>query len=143
LWNQVVAEAKSNVRMAPLDIKGGDIDFRAVSIVEKSIKKLKMKDSISIRRISFDKFMPKTNDGMIIVNPPYGERIGENVDELYKLFGDILKNNFHGFDAWILSSNMAAFKQLHLRASKKIVLFNGSLECKFQKYEMYQGSRDK
>lgn len=143
MWNQVVAEAKSNVRMAPLDIQGGDIDFKAVSIVEKSIKKLKMKDSINIRRISFDKFMPKTSEGMIIVNPPYGERIGEDVNELYKLFGDTLKNNFHGFDAWILSSNMAAFKQLHLRASKKIVLFNGSLECKFQKYEMYQGTREK
>jgi putative N6-adenine-specific DNA methylase len=142
IWNQVVAEAKSNVRLTKLNIQGGDIDFRAISIVEKSIKRFKLEDSVRVQRISFDKLIPKTSEGMIIVNPPYGERIGDNVNELYKLFGDTLKNNFHGFDAWILSSNMPAFKQLHLRASKKIVLFNGSLECKFQKYEMYQGSRE-
>ena len=80
---------------------------------------------------------------MIVCNPPYGERIGRtNTNEFYKTISDVLKNNFDGFDAWILSSNMEAFKHLKLRASKKLVLFNGSLECKFQKYEMYKGSRE-
>jgi putative N6-adenine-specific DNA methylase len=142
LWNRVLAEARSNIRKAPLNITGGDIDYSAVRLVEATIKKLKMNDSISVRRIPFEKNFPKTPTGMIVCNPPYGERIGENVNELYKLIGDTLKNHYTGFDAWMISSNMEAFKHVKLRASKKIVLFNGPLECKFQKYEMYQGTRE-
>ena len=142
IWNRVLAEARSQVRKAPLQISGGDIDYTAVRLVEATIKRLKMNDSISVRRIPFDRHFPKTPSGMIVCNPPYGERIGENVNELYKLLGDTLKNNFTGFDAWIISSNMEAFKHVKLKASKKIVLFNGPLECKFQKYEMYKGTRE-
>ncbi|MFY0599440.1 MAG: hypothetical protein JXR03_07190 [Cyclobacteriaceae bacterium] len=142
IWNRVRAEAQAAIRKTPLQISGGDIDLMAVKLVEKTIRKLKMNDTISVRKIAMEKHSPKTPDGMLITNPPYGERIGENVNELYKMIGDTLKNHYDGFDAWIISSNMAAFKHVRLRASKKIVLFNGSLECKFQKYEMYKGSLD-
>ncbi|MEP0365799.1 MAG: THUMP domain-containing protein [Cyclobacteriaceae bacterium] len=142
IWNRVVADARASVRKAKLQLFGGDIDMTAVRLVEKTIRKLKMNDSISVRKISLDKHIPKTPSGMVITNPPYGERIGENVNELYKLIGDTLKNHYDGFDAWIISSNMEAFKHVRLRPSKKIVLFNGALECKFQKYEMYKGSKE-
>lgn len=142
IWNRVVADAKASVRKAKLQLFGGDIDMTAVRLVEKTIRKLKMNDSITVRKISLDKHIPKTPSGMVITNPPYGERIGENVNELYKLIGDTLKNHYDGFDAWIISSNMEAFKHVRLKPSKKIVLFNGALECKFQKYEMYRGSRE-
>ena len=142
IWNRVVADARASVRKAKLQLFGGDIDMTAVRLVEKTIRKLKMNDSISVRKISLDKHIPKTPSGMVITNPPYGERIGENVNELYKLMGDTLKNHYDGFDAWIISSNMEAFKHVRLRPSKKIVLFNGALECKFQKYEMYKGSKE-
>jgi putative N6-adenine-specific DNA methylase len=142
IWNRVLAEAKANVRKTKLQLFGGDIDMAAVRLVEKTIRKLKLSDAISVRRIPMDRHLPKTPGGMIITNPPYGERIGENVNELYKSIGDTLKNHYSGFDAWIISSNMEAFKHVRLKPSKKIVLFNGSLECKFQKYEMYKGSRN-
>lgn len=142
IWNRVVAEARASIRKAKLDISGADIDLMTVKRAEKTIRKLKMNDSISVRRVSFENHHPKTPDGMIVTNPPYGERIGENVNDLYKMIGDTLKNHYSGFDAWIISSNMEAFKHVKLKASKKIVLFNGSLECKFQKYEMYRGSRE-
>ncbi len=142
IWNRVKAEAQAAIRKTNLELSGGDIDFTAIRLAEKTINKLKMRDAITVRRISLEKNIPKTPSGMIVTNPPYGERIGENVNDLYKLIGDTLKNHYTGFDAWIISSNMEAFKQVHLKASKKIVLFNGALECKFQKYEMYQGSKD-
>lgn len=141
LWNQVVNEAKAGIRKSPNKMIGGDIDFGAISLAEKSIRKLKLQDTIKVRRIDFQKLTAGVPDGMLIFNPPYGERIGGEVNELYKKIGDLLKNQYQGFDAWIISSNMEAFKHLRLRPSKKIVLFNGPLECKFQKYEMYQGSR--
>ncbi|WP_258105316.1 class I SAM-dependent RNA methyltransferase [Marinoscillum sp. MHG1-6] len=142
IWNKVLSEAKAAVRKTTLNIRGGDINFKAVSIAEKSIRNFKLSDSITVRRIAFEKSFPGTADGVIISNPPYGERIGENVNELYGLIGDTLKNNYSGFDAWLISSNMEAFKHLRLRPSKKLVLFNGPLECKFQKYEMYRGSKE-
>lgn len=142
IWNRVKAEAQAAIRKTNLELSGGDIDFTAIRLAEKTINKLKMRDAITVRRISLEKNIPKTPSGMIVTNPPYGERIGENVNDLYKLIGDTLKNHYTGFDTWIISSNMEAFKQVHLKASKKIVLFNGALECKFQKYEMYQGSKD-
>ncbi len=143
VWNRVVAEGRAGVRKTQLDISGGDIDGNTVLAANKSLRKFRLKDVVNIQRIAFEDHRPKTPNGMIVCNPPYGERIGRtNTNEFYKTISDVLKNNFDGFDAWILSSNMEAFKHLKLRASKKLVLFNGSLECKFQKYEMYKGSRE-
>ncbi|VXD13651.1 class I SAM-dependent RNA methyltransferase [Marinoscillum sp. 108] len=143
VWNQVVSEAKAGIRKAQLNITGGDIDGDAVLMVNKSLRKFKLSDSVTVTRQDVRDHRPKTPDGMIISNPPYGERIGrENTNDFYKSIGDVLKNNFTGFDAWLMSSNMEAFKHIKLRASKKIVLFNGPLECKFQKYEMYRGSKE-
>lgn len=142
LWNRVLADANAAVRKASLDISGGDIDPEAVRNANKSLRQFKLNDVVRIQQIPLEKHHPKTPGGMLISNPPYGERIGENMNDFYKTIGDTLKNNFPGFDAWLLSSNMEAFKHVRLRASKKIVLFNGALECKFQKYEMYTGSKD-
>ena len=141
-WNRVLAEAKAAVRKTPLNISGGDIDPEAVLNANRSLKKFKLNDVVRIQKIPLEKHHPKSPGGMLISNPPYGERIGEDMNVFYKTIGDTLKNNFAGFDAWLLSSNMEAFKHVRLRPSKKIVLFNGALECKFQKYEMYQGSKE-
>ncbi|MBA3971976.1 MAG: hypothetical protein H0X46_07500, partial [Bacteroidetes bacterium] len=80
--------------------------------------------------------------GVVVINPPYGERMDkDNIDELYKMMGDTFKKNFAGYDCWILSSNMEAFKHVGLRPSRKIQLYNGPLECRFMKFEMYQGTK--
>lgn len=142
LWNKVVAEGKAGIRKAKLQISGGDIDGETVIRANKSLRKMKLNDAVSIERIALEDHRPKTPAGMVISNPPYGERIGRtNTNEFYKQIGDVFKNNFQGFDAWLLSSNMEAFKNVRLRASQKLVLFNGPLECKFQKYELYKGSK--
>jgi putative N6-adenine-specific DNA methylase len=65
----------------------------------------------------------------------------EDISALYKMMGDTFKQKFGGYDCWILSSNMEAFKQVGLRPSRKIQLYNGQLECRFMKYEMYQGTK--
>jgi len=78
----------------------------------------------------------------MIINPPYGERLREDdIEILYQTIGDSLKQNFTGFTAWILSSDIQALKRIGLRTSKKISVFNGPLECKFVKFEMYRGSK--
>ncbi len=101
-------------------------------------------DNIKFIVGDFKKLEHNLEDGFIITNPPYDERIKqENVVEFYKEFGDTLKNNFTGFEAWVLSSNKEALKHLGLRTSRRLMLYNGALECKFHNYKMYKGSLKK
>ena len=100
-----------------------------------------MLDKVSLKISNFQDYTPNTEPGIIISNPPYGERIGDEIEALYTDFGDTLKQKFSGWSAWIISSNMEALKNVGLRPSKKLKLFNGSLECKFVQYEMYQGTK--
>ena len=77
-----------------------------------------------------------------MINPPYGERFDSTQTEaLYKEIGDALKQNFNGFSAWIISSNKEALKSIGLKTSRKLMLYNGSLECKFHNYQIYKGSK--
>ncbi len=140
MWNRIRAEAQGKIRSAPLMISGGDIDGHAVALAKEALKKLRMGRDVQIRQVAFEDFIPKFQTGMIITNPPYGERIGEDVDNLYKKLGDSFKNNFSGFDAWILSSNVQALKQLHLKPSEKMALFNGALQVQFCKYNLQEGA---
>ena len=140
MWNRIRAEAQGKIRSAPLMISGGDIDGHAVALAKGALKKLRMGRDVQIRQVAFEDFIPKFQTGMIITNPPYGERIGEEVDSLYKKLGDSFKNNFSGFDAWVLSSNIPALKQLHLKPSEKMALFNGALQVQFCKYNLQEGA---
>jgi putative N6-adenine-specific DNA methylase len=76
------------------------------------------------------------------VNPPYGERIvQENLNDLYTKIGDKFKKDFADYEAWIISSNAEAVKHIGLRTSRKIQVYNGQLECRFNKYMLYAGTR--
>ena len=140
MWNRIRAESQGKIRSTPLMISGGDIDGHAVALAKGALKKLRMGRDVQIRQVAFEDFIPKFQTGMIITNPPYGERIGEEVDSLYKKLGDSFKNNFSGFDAWVLSSNIPALKQLHLKPSEKMALFNGALQVQFCKYNLQEGA---
>ena len=77
---------------------------------------------------------------MMVVNPPYGERLVlENLLNIYKELGSRLKHSFQGNEAWIISSSYDCFDQVGLKASARIPLYNGDLDCEFRKYEMFQG----
>jgi putative N6-adenine-specific DNA methylase len=79
---------------------------------------------------------------MIIMNPPYGERMEQDdIPKLYKEIGDKLKKDFPGYTAWMLTSNFEAVKSVGLHPNRKMTLYNGSLECKFLRYEMYSGTK--
>src|SRR6476661_8692304 len=81
--------------------------------------------------------------GLVITNPPYGERIGAEAQMagLYKTIGDTLKTNFQGYDAFIFTGNLEAAKAVGLKTTRRIPLFNGPIDCRLLKYELYQGSK--
>lgn len=83
------------------------------------------------------------NNGMIIINPPYGERLKErDLNELYAMIGERLKHQFAGNKAWILSSSVESFKFVGLKPDIKLDLYNGSLKCKFNNYKLFTGKRN-
>ncbi len=144
LWKEIVEKANNKIKREGPIIMGSDKDFKSIRIAEEHIEAAGMEDKIQVQRKKFEKLVPPEGPGILIMNPPYDERLGiKDIGALYKMIGDQLKQNFAGYEAWIISSNMQAFKQVGLRPSKKIKLYNGPLECKYQRYEMYEGSKKK
>jgi len=122
-------------------IIGVDQSSIAIEIAKNNIKDTILENLISFETTKFQDYKPSVNSGVIITNPPYGERIKmDNIENFYKLFGDTLKRNYPNFVAWVLSSNKEAMKFFGLHPSKKIKIMNASLECTFNKYELYVGS---
>ena len=142
LWNKVSEESKSNMITPEVNIQGGDIAMQSIDLSKMACLDFNLRKAIKLERIPFNAHMPTSESGILILNPPYGERIKpKDLIELYTSIGNHLKKNYAGFDAWIFSSNREAMKQIGLKPSKKYTLFNGPLECKFQKFSMYTGSQ--
>ena len=121
---------------------GYDNATEAIKISRKNADGARLKESIRFTLCDFTAAERPGDQGLIIINPPYGERLKQDdLNVLYKRIGDTLKNKFQGFDAWIISSNPDAMKHVGLRPDKHITLFNGQLECKFNHYNLYEGSR--
>ena len=77
----------------------------------------------------------------MIFNPPYGERLTIDTNAFYRKIGDTLKHNYPNSTAWLITSDIQALKSVGLRTSKRIPLKNGDLDCRYVKYELYEGSR--
>ena len=121
------------------NIQGFDISASAISIARNHVANMKLGGLINIQGQDFFKSNSNPN-AILIINPPYGKRI-ELKKDYYKQIGDALKQNHINTQAWIISSELEELKTIGLKPSKKIKLFNGSLECKLLKYELYKGSK--
>ena len=121
-------------------IYGYDIDMKAVNTARMNVKAAGLSDIISVEQQDFKEFTQPQNKSIMITNPPYGERISTpDLMGTYKMIGERLKHQFKGNDAWVLSYREECFDQIGLKPSIKIPLYNGSLECEFRKYQMFDG----
>jgi putative N6-adenine-specific DNA methylase len=142
LWNIIFDAAINKITDHKQQIIGGELSPNVAKKAKENIKLAKVEDVVSIRNCDMKDFEVPAGRGVVVINPPYGERmVKDNIDELYKMMGDTFKQKFAGYDCWILSSNMEAFKHVGLRPTRKIALFNGQLECRFMKYEVYEGTK--
>lgn len=142
LFQGIKIEAQRKIDTTGLQIKGGDNNPSAIRMTQETIDYLDFNDCIAVEKKSFKKNTPTAEEGIMITNPPYGERLQmRDINKFYKDIGDTLKQDFTGWTAWIISSNFDAMKNIGLRPSRRLTLFNGSLECKFQKFSMYSGTK--
>jgi putative N6-adenine-specific DNA methylase len=122
-------------------ICGSDISKRAITNAESNIKNALLHKDISVEQKSILNSSLPEGKTLIITNPPYGERLEvRDIIELYEQMGNIFKGKYEGNEAWVISSDIFALKKIGLKPSKKITLYNGSLECRFCKFDLYHGS---
>ena len=146
-WNDFDAELFDNIynddskeREFEHHIYGYDIDMRAVNTALLNVRAAGFLKDITVKEGDFKNFKTPEKPAIIITNPPYGERISTpNLLGTYKMIGERLKHAFAGNEAWVLSYREECFEQIGLKPSIKIPLFNGSLECEFRKYAIFDG----
>lgn len=121
-------------------IYGYDVDVKAVNTARLNVKAAGLTKDITVEEADFKGFQQPKNKAIMVTNPPYGERISTpDLLGTYKMIGERLKHQFQGNDAWVLSYREECFDQIGLKPSIKIPLYNGSLECEFRKYQMFDG----
>ncbi|MDI1304255.1 MAG: THUMP domain-containing protein, partial [bacterium] len=142
LFDSISDSLLKRVREFHYTIKGYDKAPSAVQKAKDNIKNANLDEYITIEEKNFFD-TEKTSQGKLhmVFNPPYDERLDIHMEEFYKNIGDTLKKNYPGTNAWFITANLEALKYVGLKPSRKIKLFNASLEARLVKYEMYEGSK--
>ena len=142
LFDQITDSLLKKVREFHYTIKGYDKAPSAVLKAKSNIKNANLDDYIVIEEKNFfDTQKETTGPLQMVFNPPYGERLDIEMERFYREIGDTMKQNYPGTHAWFITANLEALKFVGLKPSRKIKLYNGSLEARLVKYEMYEGSK--
>ena len=144
LFVTITKSVLSKIKPFNNKILGFDKSPSAISKCNQNIINAGLEDVISISKEDFFRSKKHNNDYLYIVfNPPYGERLRIDIELFYKKIGDTLKTNYTNSCTWFITSSIEALKYVGLRPSRKIKLFNGKLESRLAKYEIYSGSKKK
>jgi len=143
IWQKLKKDAENQIVHFSGKIYAHDNDPKAIETTIKNALKAGVEEFMEIKRHDFLKTQTELKNGIIIMNPPYGERLNESEEiiPLYQEIGTKLKHTYEGCDAWIISGNTRALKFIGLKPSKKISLLNGPIECKYNKFELYKGTK--
>ena len=145
LWSDIYND-DSQEREFVHKIYGSDASFFAIQQAAKNVKAAGVGRDVELKQVRMEELAAISNQSsaLVIINPPYGERLASNKDmeELYGKIGSALKHRFTGATAWIISSNDAAMKCIGLKPSKKMRLLNGELDCQFNRYDLFAGKRN-
>ena len=145
-WRELIRRrtARRKARVA-LPIFGSDIDGSVLQAAHANLAGTGLEQVVSLKRANVLELTAPAKEGIIVSNPPYGVRLGEQqaLAEFYPKLGDVLKKQFSGWRAYFLSADMQLPKLIRLAASKRTPLFNGALECRLFEYQMIEGGMRK
>lgn len=141
-FEAVKKEADAGICEHEHQIFGADVDKKNLRIARENLKNAGLHHDAEVREGAFENGQPPFEGGLIVMNPPYGERLPLNdAIAFYKTIGNTLKQKYAGYTAWIFAQENEGFKHIGLRPTRKINLYNGKLECKLLKFEMYEGKK--
>jgi putative N6-adenine-specific DNA methylase len=142
LFNKVKKESEAQIIKSGTLVTGSDISEIAVKQAEANVRKAGLEGMISIGLSDFKDVGRAADNGYLVLNPPYGERLKPaEIESLYSMIGSTLKHHFAGNKAWIITSGKEYLNNIGLKPKKKYTLFNGALECVFAGYELYEGTK--
>ena len=135
-----VCKDESGEREFTFKCYGSDISPKAIEKARKNIENAGLSRYIELKILPFQQYSKAPNQGILVTNPPYGERIStDDLMNLYAMIGERLKHAFTGYQAWILSYKEECFDHIGLRPGQKMKLMNGRLECEYRCYELFKG----
>ena len=142
LFEKIMDSSLNKTREFHFSIYGYDKAPSAIAKAKENVKNANLSEYVKLQQFNFfETYKPVESKLHMVFNPPYGERLQIDMKEFYGSIGDTLKQHYPGTDAWFITSNLEALKHVGLRPSRRIALFNGKLESKLVKYEMYEGSK--
>ena len=141
LLSKVLGQAKEHYKPLKVNIYARELNSNNIRSARININSANMRKSIILEQEDFFKAPPPSNSGMIIFNPPYGERLEleEGLPDFFEKIGSTLKFEYSGWTAWMIASDIESFINIGLKASQKIPMMNGKLECQFREYELFDG----
>ena len=146
VWEKLKSQAAAKVKPVTFQkIYGSDVDLRAVRIAKKNLEEAGLLAAVQLSQNDIVNVMPPAESGVMVANPPYGVRIGEEDDLvlLYPKMGEALKRKFAGWNTYFLTNDLNMPKVMRLTPSKRTPLFNGALECRLFEIKMVAGSNRK
>ncbi len=144
MYQQIRSDAKKKViKNLPFNIIATDKDRKAIEAAKNNAKTAGVDHLIQFECCSFEKTYIPEGSGVVMINPPYGSRLGEEETllPLYKQMGDFMKLSCKNYTGYIFTGNPELAKNIGLRTSKKLPFFNAKIECRLLEYELYEGSR--
>jgi putative N6-adenine-specific DNA methylase len=143
LFEVIESASLKKIKDFHFKIVGFDIDSISIKKAKENVKNANLQEFIEIKEQNFFESKKEHDKYLhLVFNPPYDERLSvKNIEEFYGNIGNTLKRGYPGSQAWMITSNMDALKCVGLRPSQKLKLYNGKLEAKLVKYEMYSGSK--
>ena len=140
LWNQIITEARGKILNKRFPIIGYDNIYANIDLSRQNSRRILIHNYVQFKKAELIDFRPDI-PGIIITNPPYGERLGEEseLDTLYQLMGDVLKSNCKESDAFIFIGNLELAKNIGLKPESKIILKNGKIDCRLLHFPIRHG----
>lgn len=139
-WDALIKDAEAK-RKANLEaqIFGYDISGKATKSAQLNARAAFVSKFIIFKRQGIEELSPPPGHGVIALNPPYGERLGDKkkLAPLYKTIGDVFKKRCKGYTGYVFTGNLDLAKHIGLRSSRRIILFNGPIESRLLKFELY------
>jgi len=131
-----------NKNESDISLIGYDIDKRQLEFARANASRAGVQHCLTFEKRDFFKDDYTVSDSIAVFNPPYDRRMGlSDVQKFYKRLGDTLKTKFTDSTVYIITANLEAIKSIGLRATRKVKLYNGPLECRLLEYKMFSGSR--
>ncbi|WP_198944465.1 THUMP domain-containing class I SAM-dependent RNA methyltransferase [Robiginitalea sediminis] len=142
LYKRIFEASMKHVRDFPYRISGYDRAPSAIAKARQNVENANLQEYIALDQADFFQTAKKSENPLhLVCNPPYGQRLHIEPESFYGRVGDTLKQHYPGTVAWLLLGDPEHVKQVGLRATRKIKLFNGNIESRLARFDIYQGSK--